>query len=197
MRRIAILCALVTAFVFMLLLGCRPDEVAAPDNEGIRRTFAQLYSLEFPASYSQYASRGVFAASETENGQEQDGTPYIHKLYADFMPYESLELIQELELMGEEMDEQVYNEQLTDVYDSLRVVFVVTLYQKQQIAEGADLSAITGFESNTLLAEWGEYVCYASTPAWDESGMQGQSLNAYRELYDGMQKVFDSLQPVQ
>ena len=198
MRRLVPACVTFLLVFALLLSGCSDTQAAVTEGEqdGVERSFAQMYTLRFPALYSQYAQRGVFATSETENGQEQDTTPYVHKLYADFMPYESLDQIQELELTGDEMSEQQYNEQLAAVYDSLRVVFVVTVYKKSEIPSDADLSLITGFANNTLLDEWGDYLCYASTPVRDESDMSEQSLAAYRELCGGIQDIFDSMNPL-
>lgn len=201
MRRITIAyMALICALVF-LVCGCTKGkamhaEQTSSEQDAVERSFAQVYTLRFPAKYSQYAQSGVFATSETENGQEADGTPYVHKLYADFMPYESLDLIQELELMGDEMPEQEYDEKLTAVYDSLRAVFVITVYDKRQLGDGVDIPSVTGFANNILLGEWGDYLCYASTPTRDETGMEKESLTAYRDICGGIQEIFDSIQPM-
>lgn len=198
MRRIVPACITLLCVFAVFFSGCSDTQAAVTvkEQDGVQRSFAQVYTLRFPELYSQYAQRGVFATSETENGQEQDTTPYVHKLYADFMPFESLDQIQALELADDEMSEQQYNEQLTAIYDSLRVVFVVTVYDKSKIPSDADLSLITGFANNTLLGEWGDYLCYASTPVRDESDMSEQSLNAYRALCGGIQEIFDSIQPL-
>lgn len=194
-HRIARVLSVMCAFA-LLFAGCSSQAkgtAGLDGGEGVERTFAQVYRVRFSQMYSDYASRGVFATSETENGQEEDGTPYVHKLYADFMPYESLDLIQELEIEDDELDQVARAEKLEAVYASLRAVFVITVYEKAQVPDQTDLAAHTGFAENTLLGDWDGYLCVASTPDRDESGLQQESLDVYRALCEGVPGIFDSV----
>ncbi len=185
--------ALASALIFASCASTGAQNAGEVKSGGSEQNFLDGgYSLVFPTSYSEYAAQGVFATSETKHGEEADGTPYFHKLYADFMPFEMLEDIEELSQAKGEMEAAEYTARINEIYTSIRAVFVITAYEKTAVA-GKEISDVTGFQENTLLGEREGLVYYQSKPPRSEDGLSEQSLTVYRTLYDGVKDVVETI----
>lgn len=151
------------------------------------------YSLKFIKVFSDYASEGVFSYSEAQNGKEQNGTPYVHKLYADFMPYESLEIINEMEQNADALTKEQKDESLKKIYASLKNVFFITVYNKETLgaalAGGKDISETTGCADNRLVGEQEGLVYYFSVSKASINELSAESQKAYKALQDGIPDI--------
>lgn len=151
------------------------------------------YSLQFTKAFSDYASEGVFSYSEAQNGNEQNGTPFVHKMYADFMPYESLDIISEMEQNADSLTKEQKDENLKKIYASLKNVFIITVYQKnvldEALAGGKELSEVTGCADNRLVGEQEGLVYYFSVSNTPSDGLSAESQKAYEALQDGIPDI--------
>ncbi len=155
------------------------------------------YSLQFPDVFANYASEGVFSYSEAQSGCEADGTAYYHKLYADFMPFESLDIINDMEQNADELTEMQKDAYIKEIYASLKNLFVITVYDKKTLnaalAGGKDISEVTGCANNRLIGEQEGLVYYFSTPDRNLSGLKEDSKQAYEALYDTIPDVVEGI----
>ncbi|SDM52832.1 hypothetical protein [Acetanaerobacterium elongatum] len=171
---------------------------ALPEHDKNAVSFpAAGYSLRFTKVFSDYASEGVFSYSEAQNGKEQNGTPYVHKLYADFMPYETLEIINEMEQNADALTKEQKDENLKKIYASLKNVFFVTVYNKETLqaalAGGKDISEVTGCTDNRLVGEQEGLVYYFSVTNAPLDELSAQSQKAYKALQDGIPDILQGV----